>query len=213
MNRLNKSLRPYLVSYSVILVVSLMLQLIYSQQEIFLFINQNHSLFFDFLFRWGTYLGDGVFFSVVIFLLLFLSYRNALLGLITFLSTSLVAQLLKRFVFDDHSRPYAVLKDAHDLIIPDGITPLFNNSFPSGHTTTAFALSTFLLLILSGKVHWSILLFLACLVGFSRIYLTHHFPVDVWAGSLIGVAGSVLLFWWLSAIFDKKFGNRSILNR
>lgn len=56
-------------------------------------------------------------------------------------------------------------------------------SFPSTHTTVAFACAY----VFSRKeVHWGWIYLLAVLVGLSRIYLGHHYPVDVVAGAVLG---------------------------
>ena len=59
-------------------------------------------------------------------------------------------------------------------------------SFPSGHATAAFAAAVFLALWYPRGA--PIFLALALLVGLSRVLLDSHFPVDVWAGALIGTA-------------------------
>ncbi|NJK82534.1 MAG: phosphatase PAP2 family protein [Saprospiraceae bacterium] len=62
------------------------------------------------------------------------------------------------------------------------------NSFPSGHTMSAFAISTFLMLCFPQKWGLSLLLFaLAALTALSRMYLGHHFLQDVYLGALLGV--------------------------
>ncbi len=61
-----------------------------------------------------------------------------------------------------------------------------NRSFPSGHTNTAFAAATFLSTLYGG---WFYLSFVAALlVGYSRIYVGVHFPLDVVAGAITGFA-------------------------
>ena len=145
--------------------------------------------------------------------LLFYRFRYALLGLIIFLVTSGLAQFLKRLIFSDQLRPYSKLGASYDIYLPDGVTPLLNHSFPSGHTTTAFAMAAFLVLILSRRIFWPFLLALAFLAGYSRIYLTHHFPIDVWTGSIIGTAGAYLLFWWLDEKFMGIFGDKSLRSK
>ena len=62
--------------------------------------------------------------------------------------------------------------------------PLFDCSFPSGHTTAGYALATMFALdfpFLSFP-----LLTLATLVGFSRTYLGFHYPLDVFMGAVVG---------------------------
>lgn len=67
-------------------------------------------------------------------------------------------------------------------------------SFPSGHTGSSFAAATALFLC---NRKWGIpALVLAAVVGLSRIYLFVHFPTDVLAGALFGIACG-LLAWFI----------------
>jgi undecaprenyl-diphosphatase len=59
-------------------------------------------------------------------------------------------------------------------------------SFPSGHTTIAFACATVLTYL---RPRLGIPLFLlAASIGFSRIYVGVHYPLDVLGGAVLGVA-------------------------
>ncbi len=67
-------------------------------------------------------------------------------------------------------------------------------SFPSGHTSNAFAAAT--ALTLSSK-KWYVAVpsyAYACLVGYSRMRLGVHFPSDVLGGMVIGIGASLLVF-------------------
>ncbi|KAI9713719.1 MAG: hypothetical protein M1812_006557 [Candelaria pacifica] len=79
-------------------------------------------------------------------------------------------------------------------------------SFPSGHSSTAFAGLIYLSLYLAGKLHirdtrgevWKFVVILlpfigACLVADSRIMDARHHPFDVITGSLLGLLGA-----WIS---------------
>lgn len=83
--------------------------------------------------------------------------------------------------------------------------PVFgHSSFPSGHTTTSFAIATVLLLVLWGSrtawVGWSALLW-ASLVALSRIYVGVHFPSDVVGGAALGAACGAAIYLLLRARF------------
>ncbi len=65
------------------------------------------------------------------------------------------------------------------------ITNPNDNSFPSGHTTSAFALAT-AVFIVNRKL--GILMFvLALFVGLGRVLSNVHYPVDILGGAVLGV--------------------------
>jgi membrane-associated phospholipid phosphatase len=70
------------------------------------------------------------------------------------------------------------------------------NSFPSGHTTTAFAAATLLVLWAPPRRRLAVGItcaLLASATGCARIYAGMHFPGDVLAGALLGVLGALLV--------------------
>jgi len=96
-------------------------------------------------------------------------------------------------------RPYIAYPN---LIV--GKTNETDYSFPSGHTSIAFATATSLTL----SFHkWYVVVpayAYAATVGYSRMYLGVHYPSDVLGGALVG-AGSSLLTWELQRLLNKKY--------
>ncbi|MBS1563115.1 MAG: phosphatase PAP2 family protein, partial [Bacteroidetes bacterium] len=68
------------------------------------------------------------------------------------------------------------------------------NSFPSGHTTSAFALATILALHATKKGWGVFFLLLAVGVAYSRIYLGQHFLPDVTMGAILGTVSGLLVY-------------------
>ena len=59
------------------------------------------------------------------------------------------------------------------------------HSFPSGHSATSFACAT---MLAAAAPRLRVLLYaLAALIAFSRLYNGDHFPLDVLAGSVLGI--------------------------
>jgi undecaprenyl-diphosphatase len=64
-------------------------------------------------------------------------------------------------------------------------------SFPSGHAASSFAASG--VLAKHFPQHGKMLYALAAMIAFSRVYLTLHYPSDLLAGLLLGLACSFLV--------------------
>ena len=62
-------------------------------------------------------------------------------------------------------------------------------SFPSGHTTSAFAVAAFCLAVCNPAV--SLFMGLAVCIALSRVYLGVHFPSDVFAGMCLGLIAGI----------------------
>ena len=83
-------------------------------------------------------------------------------------------------------------------------------SFPSGHTSLAFATATALSLkypkwyVIAPSYLW------ACSVGYSRMNLGVHYPSDVLAGAVVG-AGSAYVTYLVNNWFWKKEGNKKLI--
>lgn len=181
---------------------------IFSAKDIFFRLNTIHTLYLDTFFQNYTLLGDGVV-SIAIFLILLLAERTALaMQVITgYLFSGVITQVLKRLIHAP--RPHAIIANAEYPYFIDGVTHAGMTSFPSGHTTSVFALATLLALNTHDKKISLVYLITAIITGYSRIYLGQHFLVDVVAGALIGVLSALLVYWYVRQV---KIEWRSVNN-
>ncbi len=137
--------------------------------------------------------------------LLFIIYRREQLPLYlsTLIFSTLFAQLIKNTIMHNEPRPVKAIADISLIHTVDGVKILTINSFPSGHTTEAFAV--FLLACLVIKKPWIIVagFIYALLVAYSRIYLPQHFPRDAGAGMIVALV-SVGLALWIQLLFNNR---------
>jgi membrane-associated phospholipid phosphatase len=178
--------------YILVFIVCLLFLLSHGKSQSHLFLTGFRSVFLEETMKIFTWLGDGIFMVLAGILLLFQRVRHGLIILASFLASSLVVQLLKRFVFEDCNRPVAWF---HELGIEinriEGLQYYTSFSFPSGHTTTAFAMFFGFAFFVRNTGLKLLFLVLAIITGFSRIYLSQHFMGDVLAGSVIGILTAI----------------------
>ncbi len=186
------------------LVIGFGFHFIYGKGQTHLMINEYHSGFGDFFFKHVTYLGDGIAFPVLIIACLFLKFRWSLYFLASALLTLLAIYLTKQMFFHGIPRPLAFFEDSYNLYLVEGVKIHRNNSFPSGHTTTAFAVFTLLILIIKNNFLKFTFALLAIIAGFSRIYLSQHFLIDVLAGAVLGISIALISHQIIDGICSKN---------
>lgn len=185
--------RLFFIIFFVWVILGAVLQLLFTPTEIMFWINRNHNSLLDSFFYYVTLLGeDTIWFT----LLCSFAYDNYVreknrsyaikVLLISWLSKVLVSVSLKNIF--NFPRPIEVYQHSGQAIhLVDGVTMHHWQSFPSGHTMTAFAFACVCLFVQKKTSPAIIALLLAMLVGYSRMYLFQHFPRDVFAGSVLGV--------------------------
>ncbi len=177
------------------------------------FFNRHRSAFLDFLFVYGTKLGEPIGFILAGIGLLFVGLRYVVVLPLAGFSTTVVSYFTKSFFA--HDRPLAYFERlglSDQLLFVEGVKVHSGaTSFPSGHTMAGFALFAFLAFCIPQKKAGGFILFLlALVVGLSRIYLVQHFFKDVYLGAVMGVVLAMLWYALARALPDVKWLNYRI---
>ena len=202
-NSAYKHVLPFLVPTLVLALVLGIALLITPKAELHLALCQPHTTGLDTIIPIITNLVDWFPYLCVILLLF---YR---VGWATFLASNLllstiIVQPIKHIVCAPRPLTWFA-ENMPDVTLPlvEGVRMNHWLSFPSGHTTTFFVLFYSLSIILcaenvTGKMLLSFLCFLCASFGaYTRIYLSQHFALDIFAGILLAVFSTLSLYFFL----------------
>ncbi len=160
--------------------------------------------FFDHFFKLVTHLGDGLFAILIAVITLFFNVKKSLYILFSYIFASLTTSIIKNYIYIDTCRPSFAFEFfvREPLKLVEGVEMNIFNSFPSGHSTSAFAVFISLMFLSDNffmKLLWLLIAFLA---AYSRTYLSQHWLVDIYFGSLIGFSFSIFFYFFL---YKKKY--------
>jgi undecaprenyl-diphosphatase len=141
-----------------------------------------------------TMLGEEYFFIALVTLVYWnISKKDGLKLGVVFIFSSLVNNALK--IIFHTPRPFEVLGS----IAGKRLETATGYAFPSGHSQGAAAFFTTMALILRRRWAFVGAAAIIMFVGFSRVYLGVHWPIDVAGGILIGTAAAIVL----SSLIDR----------
>ena len=198
-----KYLFPFLVPTLVLALILGIMLLVLPKAELHLTLCKPHTAFLDSLVPIITNLVDWLPYLVVLLLLFYRAGWATFLASNLLLST-LIVQPIKHIVCAP--RPFIwFAENMPDVTLPlvEGVKMNLWLSFPSGHTTTFFVLFFSLSIILcaeniKGKNILSFFCFLCASFGaYTRIYLSQHFALDIFAGILIATSSTLILYFFL----------------
>jgi membrane-associated phospholipid phosphatase len=194
----------YFMGYVISFILLLLFCFFTSKSNGFLLINHYHNETLDSFFTMFTNVGNGLF---IVALMLFMLIRKktgwALQIGMGFLLSGLLVQLMKHYIPSPRPKIFFPSGSIHYIV---GVTGTGYSSFPSGHTASIFMLTTLLTLYFPGRKPGLFFLIIAVLTGYSRVYLSQHFPIDVLAGSLTGVLMALVVYLLFPLkSFEKKF--------
>lgn len=215
------------LTLSLLLALSLGLALIYIPKgELHLLLCDRHTHARDIFYRYYTTLAEWLPYVICVALLLFAKLGEGIFASTAMLISTLLTQVCKHIV--NAPRPVTWFTEQFpDIQLPlvDGVRMNLWYSFPSGHTTSFFAMTLVLCSLLTRKPRnpryprttstlIQLLLFaLATLGAYSRIYLSQHFAMDVFAGLLVGVLSTLASYAIFYRFQDKKWYNYRIFQK
>lgn len=203
-----KENRIFLIPVLIFISTGIVFLFLFDKATIHLAQNSWYSPFGDVFFRTITHLGDGLVFLFGALLLMNFKWKYVIGLALTAILTVTSIGVLKKVVYKGEPRPVEFFKNIKDLRLVEGVEMNHWNSFPSGHTTAAFAFWGFLAFVSKNKKLKFSLFVIAGFAAYSRIYLSQHFLEDIVAGAFLGTLISTLSYWVMLKISwpwtDKK---------
>ena len=139
--------------------------------------------------------GGGLFLALSVFLLCVPKTRRAGLISLTALFFGLLCTNLALKNLVARPRPWTEIAGLVPLVLEESF------SFPSGHTTAAFAFTGAMLFApLKNRLGRVTAVVLAVSMGLSRLYVGVHYPTDVLGGVAVGLGCA----WLAAALWNRK---------
>lgn len=182
--------------------------------QLFIFLNSIRSVFFDYFF--GFFSHSICFAIAITFSLIFLGIKELkkkwwvlliLVGL-SFLFADRISVLLFKDVFE-RLRPSHALENIY-LVKLKGMELVYDHKgglygFVSSHAANAFSLATIFILIgRKYKIYVVSITLWALIIGYSRIYVGVHYPLDVICGGILGIVIGLLIYYIYRCLFEAK---------
>ena len=204
------------IGLSLMLIVALGLALLYIPKgDLHLLLCDRHTPARDIFYRYYTHIAEWMPYVICVALLLFSRVGDGVFASACMLGSALTTQLFKHII--NAPRPltwFAINFPDIQLPLAEGVKMNHWFSFPSGHTTSFFSLFFALSIILTAKQPNSIRIplqvvffLLAAFGGYSRIYLSQHFAMDVLGGIVVGMGISIICYAIFHQFEDKKWYN------
>ncbi len=169
--------------------------------SIFTVANSWHSPATDRVWLVLTALGDGLVLGIIVGAFIVANPRVVAIGIPLLLLSSLTVNLIKAGF--PSLRPAEILDAVHV------VGPLLRSgSFPSGHAAAAMAAGLSIASYCSFRPARAIAVFMAILIGISRIFVGAHFPKDVLAGIICALVLFLIMMALLRPSLEARIPER-----
>lgn len=199
--------KPLKIAMGISLALALCLMALsffYTRETVFLWLNLDLGKVADQIFSFFTLMAEGWMWIPYLLLMFGWFKKDALFILINFLLSTILTQVPKMLIWDNITRPMASGMDVNKIHHVDGIEMHLWNSFPSGHTATAFTLYFVTVSLFPKKWILAIGFIYALACAYSRVYLGQHFPLDLGGGILVALISVLLSIYIRKNIRNEK---------
>lgn len=205
--------------------------------DLHLLLCDRHSPARDIFYRYYTHVAEWFPYVLCVLLLLFGRVGDGCFTAACQALSALTTQIIKHILVEPRPLTWFSQKMPHiQLPLVDGVKMNLWLSFPSGHTTSFFALAFAASVLITKTIYQrsgltgeadltakrsysilvcgllqAVLFTLAALGGYSRIYLSQHFAADVLAGICVGTLITVVCYAIFHRFDTQKWYNYHIL--
>ena len=161
--------------------------LIWGRETLFLLFNKDLGTIADSFFVFCSNMAEGWIWIPYLIIVFGYFKKDWQFIVYSFVGSTLLTQIPKQLFLEKITRPFASNIPKSLIHTVSGVEMHTLNSFPSGHTATAFTI--FLLTVYLFENKWVLTLGLvyALLSAYSRVYLGQHFPLDLGGGILAAI--------------------------
>ena len=183
-------------------------------KNLFIWINQNLTPEIGWIAIYFSLFGEW-FAMVFLFLIsLWKSFRKTFAVAISWLLGACFSWIFKLWLLSGLARPFRYFSsEGIHLQLVEGVDVHNYNTFPSGHTLTAFSSLLLFKFVFSNLNGWFEMLIFCMAIGcgISRIILVQHWPADVLGGMILGLLASLMGIYLSSKLKKKPFWDSSFL--
>jgi membrane-associated phospholipid phosphatase len=187
----SKATAPYTIARSSAFLIAIILlasSAVLGRIPVFLFLNRDFGTIADTVLLGFTYLAEGWIWIPYLIIVGWFFKKDKAIIVYSFAISTLLTQIPKLLLLSHITRPIASGIAPNLIHTVKGVTMHQLNSFPSGHTATAFTIFLLTIYLFNQTKLILIGLLYAMLCGYSRVYLGQHFPMDVGGGIIVAIA-------------------------